>query len=92
MYEIDILDNGNWAYYYDSDNINEIDKEVFKLTNSRPNEHIRILTDTGVLCWLDGTLANYWYWKNRYVRDRGINYDYVKCYKRVLEKKETSNE
>jgi hypothetical protein len=80
MYEIDILVNNQWEYYYQNENIQEIDKVVFKLTNSRPNEYMRVLKDDCVLCWLDGTDHKYWFWKERYVREKGYNFDYVKSY------------
>jgi hypothetical protein len=88
MYEIDILVNNQWEYYWDSEDIKLIDKEVFKLTRDRPNQYMRILKDNCVLCWLDGTPHKYWFWKEKYVRGRGHNYDYINSYhehKEILE-------
>lgn len=80
MYEIDILENNDWVYYWENEDIKQIDKVVFKLMKERPNQYTRILKDNCVLCWLDGSDYKYWYWKERYVREKGANVDVIKSY------------
>lgn len=87
MYEVDILENNNWEFYCESKDIKEIDKTVFKLTNERPNKFIRILQNDILLCWLDGTEYQYWYWKNKYVREKRNDFDYTKSYYQYVKKK-----
>lgn len=85
LYQIDILEGNEWLYYWESEDINEIDKELFHLTNVGMRS--RVLLDTVLLCWLDGTEYQYWYWKNKYVRKRGLAFDYVKSYHNHEKKK-----
>ena len=80
MYRIDILKNNDWVELYENDDIKIIDKVVYKLINLRPNKMMRVLKDDILLCWINGTAHNYWYWKNRYVRDKGLNFDYTASY------------
>lgn len=93
MYQVEILKDNNWEYLFESKDIHEIDKVVWKLTNLRPNKAIQILQDDIVLCFLDGTEYQYWYWKNKYVRNKGVGYDHIKSYHEYCKKKEMkSNE
>lgn len=92
MYKIDILKNLEWIYFGESEDINEIDRAVFKLTMLRPNKCMRILENNNLICFLNGTEEQYWYWKNKYVRKKGNNFDYVASFyehqKKKLKKKE----
>lgn len=87
MYRIDILKNNNWVEFYENDDIKIIDKVVYKLINLKNDKMIRILKDDILLCWINGTEYDYWYWKNRYVRDKGINFDYTSSYYNYQKKK-----
>lgn len=87
MYEIDILVNNEWEYYWDNEDIKEIDKAVYKLIITRPNKHIRILEAGNVLCWLNGSEDQYWYWKNKYVRGKGNSFDYTASFYEHQKKK-----
>lgn len=86
MYEIYIIKNNDWSLFGSSDDIKEIDKAVYKLTMLRPNKAIRILQDNIVLCFLDGSEYQYWYWKQRYVRNNKC--DYIKSYQEWKLRKE----
>lgn len=92
MYEIDILKNNEWEEFCQHEDIKVIDKAVYKLIMLRPNKHIRILLDNNVLCWINGTEHQYWYWKNKYVREKGINYDHVASYYEYQKKKTKNRE
>lgn len=72
MYQIDILKGINWEYFYEHEELKEIDKVVFKLTKLRPNKHMRILQDGNLLMFLNGTENQYWYWKNKVMRKRKV--------------------
>lgn len=41
-----------------------------------------------MLLWFDCSEHKYWYFKEKYVRDKGINYDYVKSYYNYQKRKE----
>jgi hypothetical protein len=66
MYEIDQLKGTNWEFVYESENIKDIDKIAFKLTQL--DIPCRILADNILLIFLNGTRYQYDYWKNNYVR------------------------
>ena len=85
MYEIDILEGNEWLYYWESEDIKVIDKELEHLTNS--GIRTRVLLDTIPLCFLDGTDYQYWYWKNKYVLKKGLDFNYVKEYHNYQKKK-----
>lgn len=87
MYEIDILENNKWIFYYEDENIKEIDKTIFKLIKERPNKYIRVLQNDILLCWLNGSEYQYWHWKNKYVREKGNDFDSVKSYYQYIKKK-----
>lgn len=87
MYEIDILKKLEWVYFGESEDIKEIDKALFKLTRLRPNKAMRVLENGNVLMFLDGSEHNYWYWKNKYVRGKGNNFDYVASFHEHQKKK-----
>ena len=85
MYQIDILEGNEWLYYWEDKDIKVIDKEVEHLTNS--GMRIRISLDSIPLCFINGTEYQYWYWKNKYVLKRGLDFDYVKSYHEHQKKK-----
>lgn len=85
VYEIDVLKDNKWQYYWESEDINEIDRELFNLTNR--GIKTRVLLDNILLCWLDGSEYQYWFWKNKHVRKRGLAFDYVKSYHNHEKKK-----
>ena len=66
MYEIDELIDNQWKYMYESESILKIDKIAFKLTQL--NVPCRILMDNILLTFIDGSMYQYMYWKNNYVR------------------------
>lgn len=84
-YEIDVLNGMDWKYAYDSEDINKIDKYLYELT--KENIKSRVLLNGNVLCFLNGSEHRYWYWKNRYVRNKGLNFDYTKSYYTYQKKK-----
>lgn len=89
MYQVDILTNKyKWQEFYSSENIKEIDVVVWKLTNIRPGKGLRIMEDDKLLCFLNGSEQQYWYWKNVYVRERGSNYDFTKSFYEYKKRKE----
>ena len=86
MYNIEVLNNQyKWINIYETTNIQEVDKVVWRLTNQ--NKYIRILKDDIVLTILNGSEYEYFIFKNKYVRERKPEYDYVKEYHKKLEKK-----
>ena len=85
VYEIDVLEDNKWQYYLETEDINEIDRELFNLTNR--GIKTRVLLDNILLCWLDGSEYQYWFWKNKHVRKRGLAFDYVKSYHNHEKKK-----
>ena len=85
MYEVYIIKNMEWVYFGSVENIKLLDKVVYKLTMLRPNKSIMILQDGNELTCLNGTLYQYWYFKNRYIRGRSLEYDYVKSFKKGSE-------
>jgi hypothetical protein len=87
MYQIDILKGIEWVEFCQHEDIKVIDKAVYKLTLLRPNKHMRILKDDILLCWLNGSEEQYWFWKNKYVREKGINFDYVASFYEHQKKK-----
>lgn len=70
MYELDELVGNQYKYICESENVLEIDKMVFKLSNY--NIPCRILYDNQVLIFLNGSKEQYMYWKNEYVRNNKI--------------------
>ena len=70
MYQIDELTHKGYKYVFESENLMEIDKVVFKLTNNKIP--CRVLHDEQLVVFLDGTIHQYMYWKNQYVRDNKI--------------------
>lgn len=92
MYQVDILKNNEWVEFCQHNDVKVIDKAVYKLTMLRPNKHLRVLLDNSVLCWLDGTEHKYWFWKNKYVRGKGHNFDHVASYHEYQKRKEMKNE
>ena len=85
MYEIDVLEDNKWLYYWESEDIRLIDQELFNLTNK--GIKTRVLLDGILLCWINGTEYQYWYWKNKYARDKGNKFDAVKSYHEHQKKK-----
>ena len=82
MYEVYILKGMEWKYLASIDNIKELDKLVYKIIKSRPNKALRIDQDGIELCCLNGTLYQYWWFKNRYVRGKKLGFDYIKTFKK----------
>ena len=66
MYQIDELVDNRWVYVYESEDIKEIDKILFKLT--KLNIPTRVMNENLVIIFLDGTDYEYKYWKDNYVR------------------------
>lgn len=85
MYEIDILEGNDWVYYWENEDIRVIDQTLFNLTNN--GIKTRVLLDGILLCWINGTEYQYWYWKNKYARDKGNKFDPVKSYHEHQKKK-----
>lgn len=92
MYAVEILKGTEWVHFIKSEDIRIIDKVVYKLTKLRPNKYMRVLKYNyikeaySVLEVLNGTEYQYWYFKNKYVRNKGINFDYIGFYQKKLER------
>lgn len=80
MYQVDILINNNWKYFDECYSKHELDIIVRELVQKRPNEYMRISEDKRVLMFLDGTQYQYQCFKNRYILDKGYDYDNIKEY------------
>lgn len=76
MYEVYILKNNDWVLFTSCEDIKQLDKILWKLTNLRPDKPIQVLQEGNVMCLLNGTIEQYLYFKNRYVR--GNKEDYIK--------------
>ena len=83
MYEVYILKDMEWKYFDSTDNLQKLDIIVYKLTEHK--EIIQILQDEKELCCLNGTLYQYWWFKNKFIRNRKLGYDYVKSFKKGSE-------
>lgn len=92
MYRIDLQVNLKWEYYYENENLKEIDKVVFKLVHTNENQYIRILEDNVVLLFLKLNEYQYWYFKNMYVRNKEPEFDIVASYYNWQKKKELKKE
>ena len=93
MYAVEILKKTEWIFFMQSEDMKVIDKVVYKLTQLRPNKYMRVLKYNyikeaySVLEVLNGTEYQYWYFKNKHVRLKGRNFDYIGSYQKVFEKK-----
>lgn len=87
MYNIEILNKLNWESISESEDIHEIDKLVWYIVNNHPKTHIRVLLNDIVLMNINGTEYEYFIWKNKIVRERKPEYDYVREYHKRLEKR-----
>ena len=93
MYAVEILKKTEWVFFMQSEDMKVIDKAVYKLTQLRPNKYMRVLKYNyikeaySVLEILNGTEYQYWYFKNKYVRCRGTNFNFIESYQKVFEKK-----
>ena len=83
MYDIFILKETDWKYFDSTDNLQNLDMIVYKLTERK--EIIQITQDEKELCCLNGTLYQYWWFKNKFIRNRKLGYDYVKSFKKGSE-------
>lgn len=80
MYDIYIVKNMEWEYLASVDNIKDLDEIVYKITKSRPNKPIQILQDGKELTCLNGTEYQYWVFKNRYIRQKKLGFNYIKSF------------
>ena len=80
MYEIYILRHNDWKLFTTTNNKNDLDKVVYKLIMLRPNKAILIEQDEKELVCLDGTEYQYWYFKNKFIREKKC--DYIKTFTR----------
>ncbi len=90
MYAVEILNEIKWVPFIENENISVIDKAVYNLTKLRPNRFIRVLKygtmleGCEILEILDGTEYQYWYFKNKHVRNKGVNFDHIGFYQKRL--------
>ena len=66
MYIIEELKGLEWKYMYESENVRDIDKIAYHLTQLQIP--CRIILDDVLLIFLNGTMYQYEYWKKNYVR------------------------
>lgn len=80
MYELYTLTNNDWIFYNSYKDIQNLDKDIYQLTL----EHyvLEIIKDDIELCYINGIMYQYHYFKNKYVKNKEVNYDYVKSYKK----------
>lgn len=90
MYQVDILNSKthDWEECFKTEDIKIIDKFFFKQVQNENKNYFRILENDCLLLWFDCSEHKYWYFKEKYVRDKGINYDYVKSYYNYQKRKE----
>ena len=90
MYQVDILNSKtyDWEECFKTEDIKIIDKFFFKQVQNENKNYFRILENDCVLLWFDCSEHKYWYFKEKYVRNKGFNYDYVKSYYNYQKRKE----
>lgn len=85
-YEVDIQVNNNWKFLCETENLDYVDKVVYRV--NKQGITCRVIQDNMFLCFVHNNEHSYWFFKNKYIRNKGLDFDYTKSYYDYCKKKE----
>lgn len=83
MYELYILIRNKWRLIEKVNTINEVDISINYIYNTYPKRTIQVIKDDKVLCCLDGSDYQKFWFYNKFILRRDDNFDYIKEYEKV---------